>query len=318
MAIYTSRKLHSDPQDNTRENDSTEFLQLKIVTLRLGVINLQVTHCDSGLQLKERIIKKLETSNSLFTSFSNDLNYYQLVRSSTRNSFSDFDTVEKAFVRDKEEFLLLTKKKRNTTSGKSNGSRGPTEKEILTRTKNFPRILSNSTTLTNSFDTGFFQGDLQHDLRKILSEIAKYSACIIGSLPFAEKLIKYYRQKILMKIQNTRDVIKLLANMGFSQENVIRSLRVNGNNYSLALDWLVENVSKQSIEQSSLELSSESIDEPKYGKLYRKTHLSTNSIFHPKHIYVSKRKLFSYLVFKLLLRKKDKCFNRLPVQTFSR
>ena len=138
-----------------------------------------------------------------------------------------------------------------------------------------------------SIDTAFFQGDLQHDLRKILSEIAKYSAYILGSLPFGEKLIKYYRQKIIMSLYNHQDIVKLLVDMGFSRENVLRALKLHGNNYTLALDWLVENVSKSSIEPlESTELSTESIDdltESTYRRLCRKTFPSTSSIFYPKH-----------------------------------
>lgn len=167
-------------------------------------------------------------------------------------------------------------------------SRGPSDKEILTKTRHIPMIRAvNPTTLSNTTEPAFFQGDLQHDLRKILSEIAKYSAYILGSLPYAEKLIIYYRQKILMSLYNHQDVVKILVDMGFSHENVLRALKLHGNNYSLALDWLVENVSKTSVDgQSSVELSSESINdlsESTYRKLSKETFPLTNSIFYPKH-----------------------------------
>lgn len=291
--IYDFRKSQSEPQDDTKEDDSFEsssdFLHLRIVTSRLEVVNLQVSYFDSGLQLKEKILKKLEASNSPSSSSSDDTNCYKLIRSSTKRPFRDFDSILSSNVKNMEEFLILTKRADSTIGGlvKVHNSRGPTDKEILTRTKNLPRLIStNSTALNNPSDAAFFQGDLQHDLRKILSEIAKYSAYIIGSLPFAEKLIKYYRQKILMSLYNHQDIVKLLNDMGFSQENVLRALKLHGNNYSLALDWLVENVSKTSIDgQSSLELSSESIDdltESAYKKLCRKTFPSANSIFYPK------------------------------------
>lgn len=186
---------------------------------------------------------------------------------------------------------MLVKRAEGTVNNllRLQNSRGPTEKEILTKTRHIPMIRSvNSNTLSNTTDPAFFQGDLQHDLRKILSEIAKYSAYILGSLPYAEKLIIYYRQKILMSLYNQRDVVKILVDMGFSHENVLRALKLHGNNYSLALDWLVENVSKTSSVdgQSSLELSSESIDdlsESTYRKLSKETFPLTNSIFYPKH-----------------------------------
>lgn len=294
MVIYAFRKPQGEAQDDTKESDSiessTDLLQLRIVTSRLGIVNLQASYFDSGVQLKERVIKKLEASNSPSSSFSDDTHCYKLVRSSTKRPFRDYDSILGSNVKNMEEFLMLTKRANGTIDNllKVHNSRGPTEKEILTKTKHLHVVrATNSTTLNSATDAAFFQGDLQHDLRKILSEIAKYSAYILGSLPFAEKLIKYYRQKILMSLYNHQDIVKLLVDMGFSHDNVLRALKLHGNNYSLALDWLVENVSKTSgDEHSSLELSSESIDdltEITYRKLCKKTFPSANSIFYPKH-----------------------------------
>lgn len=202
-------------------------------------------------------------------------------------------------MRDGEEFLLLSKRADGSLNQLLNvqNCHGPTEKEILNRTKNLPLIRSTlSVGLNLSMDSAFFQGDLQHDLRKILSEIAKYSAYIIGSSPFAEKLIKYYRQKILLSLNNHRDIVKILMEMGFSRSNVLRALKLQGNNYSMALDWLVENVEKEELHEdgqstNSLELSSESIEDVAatnptdctYKKFYSRTFPSTNSIFFSKH-----------------------------------
>lgn len=287
-------KPQSESQDDTRSSDclesSTDLLQLRIVTSRLGIVNLQVSYFDSGLQLKEKAIKKLEASHSPSSFFSDDIHSYKLVRASTKRPFRDYDSLLGSNVRHMEEFLMLKRRSDGTLDNliKVHNSRGPTEKEILTKTKHLPLIRSTvSTTLNMSMDTAFFQGDLQHDLRKILSEIAKYSAYILGSLPFAEKLIKFYRQKILMSLYNHQDIVKLLIDMGFSHDNVMRALKLHGNNYSLALDWLVENVSKTSVEgPSSLELSNNSIDDltdSTYRKLCSKTFPSTHSIFYPKH-----------------------------------
>lgn len=294
LVIYAFRKPQDDSQDDTKENDATEtstdLLHLRILTSRLGIVNLTVSFFDSGLQLKEKAIKKLEASLSPSSSFSDDIHNYKLVRSSTKRPFRDYDSILGSNVKNYEEFLMLTKRPPGAVDNLMKvQSRGPTEKEILSKTRHLPLIRSsNPTTLNMSMDTAFFQGDLQHDLRKILSEIAKYSAYILGSLPFGEKLIKYYRQKIIISLYNHQDIVRLLVDMGFSRENVLRSLKLHGNNYTLALDWLVENVSKTSVEarESSIELSSESIDdltESTYRKLCKKTFPSTNSIFYPKH-----------------------------------
>lgn len=293
--------------DNGEEETSTEFIHLRIVAPRLGVVlKLQISHFDTGLQVKEKALKKLESmhspsrSSSSTTSFNYDINVHRLIRSSTKKAFRDLDSILNCHVRDGEEFLLLSKRGDGTLNHLLNvqNCHGPTEKEIINRTKNLPLINSLlSTSLNLSMDSAFFQGDLQHDLRKILSEIAKYSAFIIGSSPFAEKLIKYYRQKILLSLNNHRDIVKILMEMGFSRSDVLRALKLQGNNYSMALDWLVENVEKEEQHQddgqsiNSLELSSESIDDVAasspgdctFRRLYSRTFPSTNSIFFSKH-----------------------------------
>lgn len=298
------RKPQEESQDDSKDDAieaSTDLLHLRILTSRLGIVNLTVSYFDSGLQLKEKAIKKLEASLSPSSSFSDDIHNYKLVRSSTKKQFRDFDSILGSGVKNYEEFLMLTKRPGGAIDNLMKvHSRGPTEKEILSKTRNLPLVRSsNSTTLNMNMDTAFFQGDLQHDLRKILSEIAKYSAYILGTLPFGEKLIKYYRQKIIMSLYNHHDIVRLLVDMGFSRENVLRALKLHGNNYTLALDWLVENVSKSSIEarESSIELSSESIDdlsESTYRKLCKKTFPSTNSIFYPKHKAIVSRKVEIY------------------------
>lgn len=283
---------------------------MRVVAARLGVVlKLQVSRFDLGLQVKEKALKKLESmyspsrSSSSPSSFTNDNCSYRLIRSSTKTAFKDFHSILNNHVRNGEEFLLISKRSSGSLNHLINlqNCHGPTEKEILSRTRHLPLARSSlSAGLNLSMDSAFFQGDLQHDLRKILAEIAKYSAFILGSLPYAEKLIKYYRQKILMSLNNHQDIVRLLMEMGFSRKNILRALKLQGNNYSLALDWLVENVEKDNVdEEVKIEseedaqsngteiLFNESIedvaDENSYKKFYSKTFPSTNSIFFSKH-----------------------------------
>lgn len=271
----------------------------------MGTVNIQISQFDSGLQIIEKVIKKLEASYSPSSSFSDDIHCYKLVRSSTKRPFRDYDSLIDYRVKNNEEFLLLTKR---TPEGCVDNRliqqcRGPSEREILVKTRNIPLVRSNSASISSTISidsASFFQGDLQSDLRKILSEIAKYSAFVLATLPFGEKLINYYRQKILMSLYNHQDIVKLLMDMGFSRENVLRALRLQGNNYSLALDWLVENVNVMpsstattfqnnnnniDIDELAMNRSSdEDIAEATYRKLYnRKNSPSTSSIFYPKH-----------------------------------
>jgi hypothetical protein len=211
-----------------------------------------------------------------------------LIRSKTKRTLRDNESLTD--IQQFEEFLLIIPAK--STSSSNHQTRGPTEKEILVKTRHLPRVVPSPTSsnVDMSIDTAFFQGDLHQDLRKILSEIAKYSAFVISTLPFAEKLIKYYRQKIIMSLSKKQDIERCLINMGFSRHNVKRALKLHGNNYTSALDWLVENVSKNSC--SSQNVSVESIEDEMSDSSYKKlcnrtfpstTTNSTSSIFHTKH-----------------------------------
>jgi hypothetical protein len=291
---------------------SSDHLCLRIVASRV-VLKVQVSYFDTALQIKEKAIKKLESMHSpsrSSVSFNSDINSYRLFRSSTKAAFKDIHSILSSHVQNGEEFLLISKRPDANLRHVMivQHSHGPTEKEILSRTRHLPLIRSSlSAGLNLSMDSAFFQSDLQHDLRKILSEIAKFSAYVLGTSSFADKIIKYYKQKILMNLNNHQDIVRLLMEMGFSRKNVSRALKLQGNNYSLALDWLVENVEKeedvvveeeegQSTTNNSLELSSESIEDVAADftnkKFYSRSFPSTNSIFFSKHKAIVSRLTF--------------------------
>lgn len=293
----------NNPQDETQKHhnelspSTSDQLHLKVVTSRMGIVNIQISPHDTGLQIIERVIKKLEASYSPSSSFSDDTSFYKLVRSSTKRPFREHDKLNDCRVNNHEEFLLLVKRVSDELVDnrlvQQQQCRGPSEKEILGKTRHIPLVRAASTSISSamSLDSAFFQGDLQSDLRKILSEIAKYSAFVLATLPFGEKLINYYRQKILMSLYNHQDVVKLLVDMGFSREHVLRALRLQGNNYSLALDWLVENVNvvtgtaaAAAMKDDEMMTMSTSGEDATYRKLYnRNPSPSTSSIFYPKH-----------------------------------
>lgn len=184
-----------------------------------------------------------------------------------------------------EEFLLIGRRADNIDNLLNvQNCRGPTEKEIYMKTKHLPLIRAASSVNTSMDPNLLFQSDLQNDLRKILCEIAKSSAFVLGPLPYAEKLIKYYRQKILMSLCNHQEVVKMLCDMGYSLDNVLKALKLQSNNYNLAMDWLVENIETND-DQSPREIPSpDDLPETCLKKLDKKLiSPSLNSIFNPKH-----------------------------------
>lgn len=287
--IFFFRKIQfEDDQDQEKEQ-----IHLKvIVPSSMIILRVQVSYFDSGTKVKEKILRKLEDfQNQCRASpkilISKDIHAYSLVRSSTKTAFKDTHSIFNNLVRNEEEFLLLSKRvdlNPNELFNKKN-IRGPTEIEINHYTRHLPQIRSSMSARLSlsSMESAFFHDDLQQDLRKILAEIAKYSAFILSSLPLAEKLIKYYRQKILTSLNNHQDIVRLLMEMGFSRKNVLRALKLNGNNYSFALDWLMENVLKES--DGTEEMQSPTILKLSCQSFKDHEHLlpSTNSIFFSKH-----------------------------------
>jgi hypothetical protein len=287
--LFFFRKSQDDDEDC--EEISNDLLYLKVI-MPQRIIQIQVSSSDNGSSIKEKALRKYDSSPSI----SNDVHLYRLVRSSTKEIFKESDTVVMQNVQNSEEFLM---KKCRVDEISHQNHHGPTEKEILNKTKHLPSIRSSSTAYLNLDYTFLQTHDLQHDLRKILSEIAKYSAYIIGTHhSYSEKLIKYYRQKILMNLHNHHDIVQLLSEMGFKKRNILRALKINGNNYSLALDWLVENLSKDDKDDDlednadESEHSSESIESSSEfyykNKYFSKSFASSSSIFYSKHrVYVS-------------------------------
>jgi hypothetical protein len=181
-----------------------------------------------------------------------------------------------------EEFLLIFNRPKSVVESllQIGSSNGPDEGEILRRTRHLNLVPSSCL----SVDSIFFQGDLQSDLRKILSEIAKYSAHVLGSLPFAEKLLLFYRQKILMSLYNHTEVVQLLTDMGFIEDKVIRALKIHNRDYSVALDWLIENEETTRVSEENLEKAEGTFDDMTQSVYARlsKTVFPSSSFF-PKH-----------------------------------
>jgi UBA/TS-N domain len=230
-------------------------------------------------------VKKLQSSHLLRTT-NHDVPDFRLLRSKTYVPFRDYDTLGNS-INDYEEFILVFKRTDLVSKNllEINSLNGPTQEEILSKTRHLRLARCSSSNVNLSPESSFFQGDLQSDLRKILSEIAKYSAFVLGSLPFAEKLILFYRQKILISLFNHQEVVKLLIDMGFTKEKVIRALKIHNRDYGLALDWLMENEETTRVSLESLEKPSGvacDITESAYARL-SKTIFPSSSLFYPKH-----------------------------------
>ncbi|XP_073846874.1 kip1 ubiquitination-promoting complex subunit 2 isoform X2 [Musca autumnalis] len=127
-------------------------------------------------------------------------------------------------------------------------TRSPSDKDIEMATKNL-QIRSADVPLVDINEI-FQQSNLHFDVRKVLISLAQASAVIIGSGPYAKRLIAVLKQKLINKRNYQNDTTQCLVDMGFKKEKAEYALKLHNNVYSAALEWLIQRQSQEtSIEE---------------------------------------------------------------------
>lgn len=73
---------------------------------------------------------------------------------------------------------------------------------------------------------------------------------VIGSGPYAKRLIAMLKQKLINKRNYQNDTTQCLVDMGFKKEKAEYALKLHNNVYSAALEWLIQRQSQEtSIEE---------------------------------------------------------------------
>lgn len=70
------------------------------------------------------------------------------------------------------------------------------------------------------------QSDVQYDIRKILISLAHACAYVIGSGPFATRIINMLKQRLIQRKQYEQDTQQCLIEMGFSRSKVQHALNI--------------------------------------------------------------------------------------------
>lgn len=68
---------------------------------------------------------------------------------------------------------------------------------------------------------------MQFDVRKVLISLAQASAVVIGSGPFANRLIAMLKQKLINKRSYHNDTLQCLVEMGFKKERAEYALKIH-------------------------------------------------------------------------------------------
>ncbi|XP_005184902.2 ubiquitin-associated domain-containing protein 1 isoform X1 [Musca domestica] len=146
--------------------------------------------------------------------------------------------------------LVLVAKRGNIQQlvNQTRETRSPSDKDIELATVNLP-VRSADVPLVDINEI-FQQSNLHFDVRKVLISLAQASAVVIGSGPYAKRLIAMLKQKLINKRNYQNDTTQCLVDMGFKKEKAEYALKLHNNVYSAALEWLIQRQSQEtSIEE---------------------------------------------------------------------
>jgi UBA/TS-N domain len=233
----------------------TQILKLKVISTNFGVIVVDITDTENGSFAKKsalEIFSKVE--NFPYFTSSNEIDdsmikRFKIIRVKTRKEIDGLESLKEMKIQNNEEFLMLAHRTAIPDPIDHLNLAGPTEDQILEKTALLPK----SQQLPPPFNTNEML--LQDDMRKVFVTLAKESAYILGTLPFADSLIAYYRQRIHNYIKNDKNAVNVMVKLGFEEDRVQHAMTLSANNYKLALDWLIENETSTGPHDSILEKS---------------------------------------------------------------
>lgn len=78
-----------------------------------------------------------------------------------------------------------------------------------------------------NIDELVLQSDVQYDIRKILISLANACAYVIGSGPYASRIITMLKHRLIQRKQHEQDTQQCLIEMGFSRPKVQHALNIN-------------------------------------------------------------------------------------------
>lgn len=102
----------------------------------------------------------------------------------------------------------------------------PTQRDIDLATENEAVRTANEPNVVN-IDELVSQSDVQYDIRKILISLANSCAYVIGSGPYATRIISMLKQRLVQRKQHEQDTQQCLIEMGFSRPKVQHALNIN-------------------------------------------------------------------------------------------
>ena len=223
----------------SKKTSSVDSFSFKIITVNAGIFKVIVPRNETVVEMKKIIYYVMIESDENFPYKDIDiddvLTSMKLLRTKTKSLLNDSDYLCKHNLKNNEEFMLSFSRPRNSLPTTDEKLSGPSEHQIIEKTKNLQSLKPLPVYNINYL----FRQD---DLRKVFITLAKESAYILCTKPHSLKILKYYREKMSKYMNKYENAYKVMYKLGFSQDNVKQAMKLNANNYKLALDWLIDNV----------------------------------------------------------------------------
>ena len=241
-------KSEDNPKETPVHFSNVRILKLTVFTTKGRVVTIEVKETEYGRNVKMEALNKFSQITDLpYFSVSGITeqmaSFFKLIRMSNKKIIEDLQVLEELKVVNNEQFLMVVKRlpideNENTTVV------SPTEQQIMEKTDHLPRPPESPTPASPKLLFELVKlNNIELDVKRIFITLAQESAYVLAMTPYADKIILYYRQKILNYIKHHNDVSKVLCTLGFSSETVKIALKLKANNSKLALDWLIENES---------------------------------------------------------------------------
>lgn len=239
-------KPEDNPTETTVQLPIVRILELTVVTTKGRIVTIEAEETEYGRNVKIEALQKLSQITELpYFSVSGItakmVNNFRLIRVSNNKFFEDFQVLQELKVKNNEQFVMAVKRLPISEEDHMTVV-APTEEEILEKTRHFPRSPQTPDPTSPKIILELMRtNNIELDIKRIFITLAQESSYVLAMSPYAEKLIFYYRQKILNYIKHHTDAFKVLCTLGFSNEKVKIALKLKANNSKLALDWLIEN-----------------------------------------------------------------------------
>lgn len=204
-------------------------VKVKVISPSGRIVTLSVEQNKRLIDVKNKaLIEFLEESDAL-PYFATDVKQltskYRLIRTDLGGpKLCEGLTISQLGINDGETLVLAIKRESSQIQRLAQvSSYAPTNDEIEEATKDI--VCTQSRNKTVDINEIFHQSSL--DVRKVLISLAQCSARIIGSGPFADRLISMLTQKVINKHKNAYDKLQCLVELGYSSELAAHALIIS-------------------------------------------------------------------------------------------